>query len=116
MGELDFLCGGNTFTNINREEHDSALFLNLPSRSLRDYYQVIKNPTSLKGLEKKVLGVVGKNREGSGVSEFQTWDAFANAVNVIWNNARQYNEEESFVWELAGELEVGLFLPPLGFV
>jgi hypothetical protein len=93
-------------TETDSEEHDSALFLHLPPRSLKDYYQIIKNPTSLKGLEKKVLGILGKNRAGSGVSEFQTWDAFAYAVNVIWSNARQYNEEESFVWEVAEELEV----------
>lgn len=82
-------------------------FVNLPPRSLTDYYAVIKNPLSLKGIQKKIRGYRGRT-EITGVSEYKTWDALEGEVRRIADNAREYNEDGSDIHVLAGELEVGL--------
>ena len=99
-------------------------FVNLPSRKLVDYFAVIKHPISLRGLEKMVKGVHGRN-EVTGVSLFKTWKEFEDEVSYIWKNARQYNEDGSEITELAGQLEVSIehlfsrgnapLMTPLGF-
>lgn len=80
-------------------------FVNLPSRKLVDYFALIKHPVSLKGLDKQVRGVQGRN-EATGVSVFKNWKDFEDEVSYIWRNARQYNEDGSEITELAGQLEV----------
>jgi chromatin structure-remodeling complex subunit RSC4 len=80
-------------------------FVNLPSRKLVDYFALIKHPVSLRGLEKMVRGIQGRN-EATGVSLFKTWKEFEDEVSYIWRNARQYNEDGSEITELAGQLEV----------
>ena len=80
-------------------------FINLPNRSLRDYYQLIKRPTSLSGIQKKIRGVVGRGRP-TNVTEFKTWAAFEEEVSFIWRNACEYNEDESDMFNLANEFEV----------
>ncbi|KAH0559974.1 hypothetical protein GP486_003504 [Trichoglossum hirsutum] len=79
-------------------------FINLPSRKLVDYYAIIKHPVSLRGLEKLVRGIQGRN-EATGVSVFKNWKDFEDEVSYIWRNARQYNEDGSEITELAGQLE-----------
>ena len=80
-------------------------FVMLPSRELVDYYRVIRQPTSLNGLMKRVKGIHGR-KDNTGLTDFNTWDAFENEVSKVWQNARVYNEDESEIWMLAGELQV----------
>ena len=80
-------------------------FQNLPSRSLKDYYQLIKDPMSLAAIQKKVRGVVGRDPP-TGHTLFKTWDAFESSFSLIWKNARIYNEDGSDIYNLSLELEV----------
>lgn len=79
-------------------------FVNLPPRSLTEYYAQIKQPTSLKGTLKKVHGIHGRN-EATGVTDFKTWDAFEAEVSKIWNNCREFNEDGSDMYNLAQTFE-----------
>ncbi|KAF1832969.1 Bromodomain-containing protein [Decorospora gaudefroyi] len=79
-------------------------FLNLPTRSLRDYYQLIKDPMSLAAIQKKVRGVIGREAP-TGHTLFKSWDAFENTFSLIWTNARIYNEDGSDIYNLSLELE-----------
>ncbi|KAI5467456.1 hypothetical protein BGZ63DRAFT_27560 [Mariannaea sp. PMI_226] len=80
-------------------------FINLPPRSLKDYFKVISDPLSIKKLQRMVRGSHG--RAGvSGVSDFKTWAAFAEKSKLLWTNAYFYNEEGSEIYALAQELEV----------
>ncbi|CAO2656912.1 Nn.00g057150.m01.CDS01 [Neocucurbitaria sp. VM-36] len=79
-------------------------FQNLPSRSLKDYYQLIKDPMSLSAVHKKVRGVVGREAP-TGNTLLKSWDAFENAMSLIWTNARIYNEDGSDIYNLSLELE-----------
>ena len=82
----------------------SGNFLQLPSRSLKDYYHTIKTPESLHGLKKKAVGKQG-HAEPTGISLMKSWADFENQVSLIWRNARQYNEDGSEISVLAGQLE-----------
>lgn len=66
---------------------------------------MIKNPVSLNGVKKKVRGQHGRNPP-TGVTDFKNWDAFEEEVSFIWRNAREYNEDGSELYNLAGEFEV----------
>ncbi|KAL2353132.1 Bromodomain-containing protein [Cryomyces antarcticus] len=79
-------------------------FVNLPSRSLLDYYRLIKKPVSLSSVRKRVRGQDGRNQP-TGVSHFKSWDAMEEEISFIWRNAREYNEDGSDIFNLAGELE-----------
>ena len=83
------------------------IFINLPSRDLKDYYQVIANPLSLKKLQKQVKGMQGRSGN-TGVTEFKSWNQFEETASLLWTNARHYNEDGSEVYELANELEVSI--------
>lgn len=61
---------------------------------------------SLKSLEKRIHGIKGKERTGSGISEYQNWDAFIKAFSLVWSNAKLYNEDGSEISQAAGELDV----------
>lgn len=76
----------------------------MPSRRLEDYYKVIKHPVCIKGVQKKTQGIHGRNPP-TGITDFKTWDAFEQEVSFIWRNAREYNEDGSEMYELAGEFE-----------
>ena len=78
-------------------------FQNLPSRSLKDYYQLIKDPMSLAAIQKKVRGVIGREAP-TGHTLFKSWDAFEDAFSLIWKNARIYNEDGSDIYNLSLEL------------
>ena len=80
-------------------------FINLPPRDLRDYYQVVKNPVSLKGIQKQVRGIKGREKP-TGISFFKSWQMFEDEMGLIWGNARLYNEDGSEISALAWELEV----------
>ncbi|KAI9656051.1 MAG: hypothetical protein M1821_005112 [Bathelium mastoideum] len=79
-------------------------FVALPSRSLADYYQVIKYPVSLNSVRKRIRGQQGRNQP-TGITELKTWDAFENEMSYIWRNAREYNEDGSDISNLSFELE-----------
>ncbi|KAF4898030.1 Chromatin structure-remodeling complex subunit rsc4 [Colletotrichum fructicola] len=90
-----------------REDEPEAYFepfVNLPPRALKDYYRVIKEPISIKKLQKSVKGVKGRN-EATGTSEFKNWAAFEESASLLWKNACFYNEEGSEIYELAQELK-----------
>lgn len=95
----------NLSISIYRGQEISEPFLNCPSRKLTDYYAVIKKPMSLKGIQKRIRGVHGRG-EPTGVSLYTTWAALEEQVSLIWTNARTYNEDDSEISILAGELEV----------
>ena len=82
-----------------------APFIHLPSRTLVDYYKIIKHPVSLKSAQKLVRGIKGREPP-TGATFLKSWQAFEEEVGNIWQNARTYNEDASDISELAGELEV----------
>ncbi|KAI0976781.1 hypothetical protein F4678DRAFT_480238 [Xylaria arbuscula] len=79
-------------------------FIYLPARTLRDYYEVITEPLSLKGLQKQVRGQHGR-AEATYVSTFKGWAAFEDQASLIWKNAYHYNEDGSDIFTMAQELE-----------
>ncbi|KXH48342.1 hypothetical protein CSIM01_10289 [Colletotrichum simmondsii] len=79
-------------------------FINLPPRVLKDYYRVVKDPMSLRKLQKATKGIHGRN-EATGVTDFKNWAAFEEAASLLWDNAKYYNEEGSEIYELARELQ-----------
>ncbi|KAI1288923.1 Bromodomain-containing protein [Xylaria venustula] len=79
-------------------------FIYLPARTLRDYYEVITEPLSLKGLQKQVRGQHGRG-EATYVSTFKGWAAFEDQASLIWKNAYHYNEDGSEIFTMAQELE-----------
>lgn len=76
----------------------------MPPRSLADYYEVIKHPVSLKAVEKHIIGKVGR-LPPTGVSAYPTWDALEKELSYVWSNCREYNEDGSEMYNLAGEFE-----------
>ncbi|KAK4105688.1 hypothetical protein N658DRAFT_128347 [Parathielavia hyrcaniae] len=79
-------------------------FINLPPRSYKDYFAVITSPLSLKGLQKLVKGIHGR-QPATGVSDFKSWAAFEEKASLLWTNAHFYNEEGSLIHTLATELK-----------
>jgi hypothetical protein len=91
--------------NVDRDDLQIFTpFVNLPSRTLLDYYQVIKRPVSLKSIAKRVRGAHGRGA-ATGVTDFSTWAAFEEEVGYIWKNARAYNEDGSEMFNLAADFE-----------
>lgn len=81
-------------------------FATLPSKSLQDYYRTIKSPMSMKILLQKIRGTHSRS-EVAGMSAFKTWDSLEAEASKIWENAREYNEDDSEMFALAGQFEVG---------
>lgn len=79
-------------------------FFNLPPRTLKDYFQVIKDPLSIKKLQKLVKGIRSRT-DRSGVSEYKSWAAFEDKASLLWENAYFYNEDGSPIANMAKELE-----------
>ncbi len=82
-------------------------FVYLPPRTLKDYYEIIAEPLSLKALQKQVRGQHGRG-PATYVSDFKSWAAFEDQASLIWKNAYHYNEDGSEIFVMAQELEVGL--------
>jgi hypothetical protein len=95
------------FTDMDNSDEFSIFepFVSLPPKSLRDYYQVIPHPVSLKGLQKRVRGIHGRNGP-TGISDFKSWRALEEEAEYIWNNAWHYNEDGSEISNLAKDLQV----------
>lgn len=81
-------------------------FVHLPSRKLEDYYKIIRHPVSLKSVQKRAHGIHGRKDTVTGPTDFKSWEAFEEEVSFIWRNCREYNEDGSGMYELAGEFEV----------
>lgn len=96
-------------TPLSEDEAYFEPFINLPPRALKDYYRVVKDPMSLRKLQKATKGVHGRN-EATGISDLKSWAAFEEAASLLWDNAKYYNEEGSEIYELARELQVCLTL------
>lgn len=84
--------------------------MNLPEKSLKDYYQLIDDPMSLKKLWRAVKGMQGRGG-ATGVSHFKSWAAMEEKASLLWNNAFYYNEEGSEIYVLAQELKVSRNAP-----
>ncbi|WEW58522.1 hypothetical protein PRK78_003990 [Emydomyces testavorans] len=79
-------------------------FLSKPDRTLyKEYYDIIKHPTSLRAILKLVRGTDGR-KNSTKMSPFKTWDAFAEEVSYIWRNAKEFNEDGSAIVQLAEDL------------
>ncbi len=102
-------ASANGVANLSafRDQSLSQPFLTLPPQTLRDYYNLIKYPVSLHSILKKVKGFQGREKPTIKKSLFQSWAALEDEMSFIWRNAREYNEDGSDIYELAGELEVG---------
>ncbi|CAN8100916.1 unnamed protein product [Discula destructiva] len=96
-------------TLIKRKEDDDdewpyfEPFIQLPDKSLKDYYQLIDTPMSLKKMWRAIQGMQGRSGK-TGASLYKTWAAFEQEANLLWTNAQYYNEEGSEIYDLAGEL------------
>lgn len=93
---LTLFCSGDNFT---------AIFHDRPSRKLFDYYQLIKRPVSLNSIRKQVAGVQSRG-ESTGRSTFKYWEDFEKEMELIWLNAREYNEDDSQITKDSYILEV----------
>ena len=79
-------------------------FIDLPPRALKDYYEAIKHPISLKLLLKSVKGTRSKS-SSPGISAFKTWAAFEEEFSYIWENTFTYNRDDSLIYARGKELE-----------
>ncbi|ROW14220.1 hypothetical protein VPNG_04271 [Cytospora leucostoma] len=57
-------------------------FLNLPPKSLKDYYQLIEEPMSLKKLWRAVKGMHGR-QGATGISDFKSWAAMEEKASLL---------------------------------
>jgi hypothetical protein len=77
----------------------STEFLHLPpNRQYPDYYQQVKNPTSLQDV---------KDRLDAG--HYRSFDAVKLDLETSFRNAKSYNVRESQIWQDAKHLHVKLF-------
>jgi len=73
----------------------SEIFMTLPSRKLYpDYYQVIKQPTSINQIKKNLKQ-----------ENFESFESFMDSLQLMCTNAKTYNEEGSWVYEDATTVE-----------
>lgn len=85
---------------VNELEDDNGrplnkLFLELPSKKLYpDYYMIIKSPIALDAIRKHINGTF-----------YKTLEAMKSDLMTMFNNARTYNEEGSFVYEDANKMQ-----------
>lgn len=97
---------GTLPTNSSRDDWPYFdAFLNLPPKSLKDYYQLIEEPISLTKLQRLIKGMHGRGG-ATGISDFKSWAAFEEKASLLWDNALYYNEDGSEISELAQELKV----------
>ena len=60
----------------------------------KDYYEIIKNPMDLTTLRRKLIA-----------GDYKTIEEWSTDVNLIFKNARLYNEEGSLIDLVAREME-----------
>jgi hypothetical protein len=95
---------GLTTLNSNGDQYFMD-FVEPPPRSLKTYYRIIERPMALKKLQNMVRGITG--RAFTGTSEFKSWDDFEATASLLWKNAFQFNEDDSDIFLIAKDLEVG---------
>ncbi|KAH8679818.1 Bromodomain-containing protein-like protein [Tricladium varicosporioides] len=89
---------------IEEKEHPDddyttfEVFVELPPKSIKDYYKIIQHPTSLQTVQHKV-------KNGSAGSEFKSWGQLEAEMSNIWRNAWTYNEDGSAISLLAQDLK-----------
>lgn len=105
MSPLAFYDVYRILTYARRGLEIYSPFANLPSRKLEDYYKLIRHPVCLKGVAKRTRGIHGRALPTS-ITDFKTWDHFAEEVSYIWRNAQDYNEDGSDMYSLANEFKV----------
>lgn len=71
----------------------------------KEYYEIIQHPVSLRSLLKQVRGIEGR-KPHSNKTAFPTWQMFEDEMEYVWGNAREFNEEDSEIVDLANILEV----------
>lgn len=67
----------------------------VPKKDYPDYYKLIKKPTSISDVRASVENEAAED-----------WDALAREVRLIWDNAKEYNQEGSDIYSMAEKLEV----------
>ncbi|KAI9828926.1 MAG: hypothetical protein M1826_005849 [Phylliscum demangeonii] len=72
-----------------------GVFLDLPPAVLVDYYRTIERPMSLNMVLDRIRAS----------TPALVWDELEADMSLIWNNAFQYNQDESEIFRLAGRLE-----------
>lgn len=74
---------------------DAINFEVKPSRrDYGDYYRIIKQPTAINDVRRKVhQGIV------------KSWEDFARETRLIWTNAKEYNEPSSAIYAMTEKLE-----------
>jgi hypothetical protein len=77
-------------------EQDDAINFEekVPKKDYPDYYKVIKRPTSIAEVRAMVEDDV-----------VQDWDTLAKEVRLIWDNAKEYNADDSDIYLMAEKLE-----------
>jgi len=71
-------------------------FRNLVSRKeYPEYYKIIKEPMSLNTIRKRILA-----------HRYTGWSEFERDMELIIQNARTFNEEDSFIVQVALKLQV----------
>ncbi|ODQ55638.1 hypothetical protein SAICODRAFT_63654 [Saitoella complicata NRRL Y-17804] len=82
--------------SLQDEGYDLAeVFLVKPNKKqYPDYYQIIKEPIALDMIQKRIKGTA-----------YNSLDDFVTDVQLMFRNARTYNEDGSFVYTAANKLE-----------
>jgi chromatin structure-remodeling complex subunit RSC4 len=70
----------------------------------KDYYEVIQHPVSLRSIQKHVRSTDNKKNLTKSIA-FPTWQSFEDEMEFVWRNAREFNEDGSEIFTLAGVLE-----------
>lgn len=95
-----------TVLTFSRGREVGGPFLYKPDKSLyKEYYEIIQHPVSLRSILKQVRGIEGR-KPHSHKTAFPTWQLFADEMEYIWRNAREFNEEDSEIVDLVNILEV----------
>lgn len=61
---------------------------------------------SLNQVLKRIRGWINREHGFSGTSDFKNWQQLEECARLIWENAREFNEDGSDMYNLAGEFEV----------
>lgn len=73
----------------------SEVFLTLPSRKLYpDYYKIIKQPISINQIRKNIKQ-----------ENYNSYEAFLDSLRTMCENAKTYNEEDSWIYKDAATIE-----------
>lgn len=91
-----FLPGAHIYYHCRSYRSRSELFMDLVSK--RDYplyYTMIKTPISMNMIKKRLNSTY-----------YRTIAHFRDDFHLMFNNARTFNEEGSFVYEDANEMQV----------